>query len=146
MREKKNILICVGAALSTLPLIKYLIDFICSVLLQKTITGYNILAMLVNVLFFVFVVILAVVQICNNCKCSTKRTIPIVGIVVSGLLLLADVSSLIEEYQRYIIYKSLDLVTIQYFIAAFVSNFLVLAITGHILLLIGYIKSISVGK
>ena len=147
MREKKKILLCVGAVLATLPFIKRLIDLIRSVSsLQNPLTGYNFLAMLVNVVFIVSVVILAVLQIRNDCKCRGKRLLPIVGIIVSSLYLLFIAISFPAEYPRYLIYNHLNLLTIQYFIAAFLSNFLVFGVVGHILLLIGHIKSIPVGK
>ena len=146
MREKKNILLCVGAVLSGLPFVKYLADLICSAFLQKPLTGYNFLAIFGNVVFVAFVVILAVLQIRNNCKCRGKGLLPIVGIVVSSLYLLFIAISFPAEYPRYFIYKHLYLLTIQYFVEAFVSNFLVFGVIGHILLLIGHIKSIPVGK
>ena len=147
MQSKKNIILCVGAVLSALPFVGYFADLIRSViLLQNPFTGYDLFGMIVNTVFIAAVVILAVLQIRSNCKGSGKRAIPIMGSVVSGVYLLVEVLLVLAEYPSYIVMDYLNLFTIQSFIAIFVSNFLIFCVVGHILLLIGHIKSISVGK
>lgn len=141
MKENNKKYLLIGAILSVFPLLRFIADCL------YTTNGKNfslIVAMVVNLVFSAFVVVLAVVQMKMNCKKRCKRIVSIVGIAVSGLCIISTLFTGLSVLPQYVIVSYLGLISTA--IALFIENFVILGMIGHILLLIGYVKSLPKRK
>ena len=141
MKESRNKYLFIGAILSSCPLFRFITEFLYAT--DGKIFSL-IVALVVNLAFFVFVVTLAVAQMKINRQKSCKRVVSIVGIAVSGLCIISTLFTGLSVLPQYVIVSYLGLISTA--IALFVENFVIFGMIGHILLLIGYVKSLPKRK
>jgi len=150
MKEKKNILLLIGVVLALFPFGVYLITRfggylrLLSALTSRSVVWFFSLFAL-NVVFYSAVAILAISQLRNNCRHTGKRAIPIIGIVLSGLYLAYYIFSIPAKLPSGLLYNYLGLLTV--IKTLFFKNLSsVAAPVGHILLVIGFVKSLPKKK
>ena len=141
VKSNKNIFIFSGAVFSLFPYIKQLIGTIAYIVDGDMLDLQNyILSFAVNMVFFAFVILLAVLQIQRNRKGIRNRLLPVIGILISALYLLFQVLTAGTLLPQYIILSRLGLVHTIY--VMYFKNWLFLGVLGHILLIVGYCKSL----
>ena len=139
MKERKNILLLVGAIFSLFPLytvyssiLDYLIDLGTAMPTGKIMTEIG--SVVINLL----PVIIAIIQIICSERNRNKWIVPAVGIAISGYFLISRVVTLLPSLQVYI---TLNLLSSAKFIINMIMSW-GFGIIGHIVLLIGHIKSL----
>lgn len=146
MKQKKNILLLIGTVLALFPFGVYMltrlggyIKLLPALTSEQIVWFFSLLAL--NVVFYAAVVFLAVVQLRNHCKCRAKRVIPILGIVLSGLNLAYYIISIPASLPSGLLQNYLGLLSV--ITTLFFKNLAIAGPIGHILLIIGYAKSLQ---
>ena len=141
MKSVKNIFLLSGAVFSLFPYIKQLIGTIAYIVDGDMLDLQNyILSFAANMVFFALVILLAMLQVRCNRKGSRNWLLTIVGISVSAVYFVFQVLTASTLLPKYIILSRLGLVHTVY--VMYVKNWLFLGILGHILLIIGYCRSL----
>lgn len=151
MKKNKNPLLLLGTIFSAFTLCVHiltipqnffkLIQFAMVPLIRNTVLPW-----IIKLVLFVAVVILALVQLVRNRKNVKNRTLPITGIVVSSVCLLLAILSIPGAFPLFLVHVELDLVAFRYIINALVIYLIRYGIIGHVLLLIGYARSLPKKK
>lgn len=151
MKKSKNVLLFLGIIFSAFTLCVHiltisqnffeLIQFAMVPLIRNTVLPW-----IIKLVLFTAVVVLALVQLVRNRKNNKSCTLIIAGIVVSIVCLVVAILSIVGELPRILIFVYLDFATFRYIINTLLVYLIRYGIIGHILLLIGYARSLPEKK
>ncbi len=145
MKKSKNILLLTGMGISLFSLCILIYKFIFY--LSDIKASGEVFALLGgNVILYVIVISLAIVQFVRNLRNTNSLVLSVIGITISSVCLVLSVISIPSKIPQFLIYDHLGLADIRYLANTFIGGFVSQGIIGHILLIIGYTLSLQKRK
>ena len=140
MKERKNIFLLIGALILLFPLCTHILNVIAYVTGLK-ITANILLLLIGNVAVNLLPMFISSVQIICNQRNKRTWVVPVVGIALSGYYFVMAICSIVTSLPSFQIHVTLNLLSSMSVLLRVIANW-VLGVVGHIVLLIGYIKSL----